>query len=191
MKLQLTNDGHAVVRNGRPVYVTDDGELAFDAADSVATITRLSTELSAERDGARKAAQERAQLQKSLVTEMVGSRLATSGIAARLALPLDIVQARFSDAFKIENGELTAYDGDGHKLYSRANPGKSAHFGEAIEMLIDRHPNRDQILKSSSGASRPVGPANTGRASISRAALDALPPAKRMETVKAGILITD
>ncbi|CAN7312778.1 hypothetical protein LJR029_005480 [Caballeronia sp. LjRoot29] len=45
MKLKLTNDGDAAVRNGRPVYVGDDGddgERAFD--EIVAHLTRNSLE---------------------------------------------------------------------------------------------------------------------------------------------------
>jgi hypothetical protein len=42
MKLKLTNDGFAVVHNGRPVYVGDDCEIAFD--EIVAHLTRNSPE---------------------------------------------------------------------------------------------------------------------------------------------------
>ncbi|KMN20293.1 DUF6651 domain-containing protein [Pseudomonas weihenstephanensis] len=45
MKLKLDDQGHAVLQDGKPVYVHDDGkEVAFDAVSTVATITRLNTE---------------------------------------------------------------------------------------------------------------------------------------------------
>jgi hypothetical protein len=45
MKLKLDDDGHAVLDNGKPVYVHDDGkEIAFDAAATVATINRVTEE---------------------------------------------------------------------------------------------------------------------------------------------------
>lgn len=45
MKLKLTPEGHAVVQDGKPVYVHEDGkEVAFDAPGTVATITRLNGE---------------------------------------------------------------------------------------------------------------------------------------------------
>ncbi|MFM0569134.1 hypothetical protein PQQ88_12475 [Paraburkholderia caledonica] len=191
MKLKLTNEGHAVLRNGRPVYTGDDGEVAFDAADSIATITRLNADLAAARSEALKVAGERDQLQKSLVVETVGARLARSKVAEKLALPLDIVQARFSNAFKIENGDLTAYDDAGQKIYSRANPARTAPFDEAIEMLIDRHPSRSQILKGSEPATGVNSPTSVAGASITRAAFAALSPSKQMETAKSGVRIVD
>lgn len=53
MKLKLDESGHAVVQDGKPVYVHDDGkELAFDAAATVATITRLNGEAKGHRERA-------------------------------------------------------------------------------------------------------------------------------------------
>ena len=45
MKLKLDESGNAVLQDGKPVYVHDDGkEVAFDAPGTVATITRLNGE---------------------------------------------------------------------------------------------------------------------------------------------------
>jgi hypothetical protein len=45
MKLKLNEEGHAVLVDGKPVYVHDDGkEIPFDAAQTVATISRLNKE---------------------------------------------------------------------------------------------------------------------------------------------------
>lgn len=53
MKLKLTPEGHAVVQDGRPVYVQDDGkEVAFDAPGTVATISRLNGEAKTHRERA-------------------------------------------------------------------------------------------------------------------------------------------
>lgn len=53
MKLKLTPEGHAVVQDGKPVYVQDDGkEIAFDAPGTVATITRLNGEAKGHRERA-------------------------------------------------------------------------------------------------------------------------------------------
>ncbi len=52
MKLKLDDQGHAVLQDGKPVYVHDDGkEVAFDAVSTVATITRLNTEAKTHREG--------------------------------------------------------------------------------------------------------------------------------------------
>lgn len=45
MKLKLDDNGHAVLQDGKPVYIHDDGkEVAFDAVGTVATISRLNAE---------------------------------------------------------------------------------------------------------------------------------------------------
>ena len=52
MKLKLDDQGHAILQDGKPVYVHDDGkEVAFDASSTVATITRLNTEAKTHREG--------------------------------------------------------------------------------------------------------------------------------------------
>lgn len=51
MKLKLDDNGNAVIQDGKPVYVHDDGkEVAFDAAATVATITRLNSEAKGHRE---------------------------------------------------------------------------------------------------------------------------------------------
>jgi hypothetical protein len=51
MKLLLDDKGNVVVRNGKPVYVLDDGrEVEHDAAATVATISRLNGEAKSHRE---------------------------------------------------------------------------------------------------------------------------------------------
>jgi hypothetical protein len=51
MKLKLDEAGHVVVSDGRPVYVHEDGkEVPFDAAHTLATITRLNGEAKGHRE---------------------------------------------------------------------------------------------------------------------------------------------
>lgn len=53
MKLKLDENGHAVLQDGKPVYVTDEGkEVAFDAPGTVATIARLNGEAKGHRERA-------------------------------------------------------------------------------------------------------------------------------------------
>ncbi|RUR38544.1 DUF6651 domain-containing protein [Vreelandella populi] len=53
MKLKLDDQGHAVLQDGKPVYVKDDGsEMAFDAAQTTATISRLNGEAKSHRERA-------------------------------------------------------------------------------------------------------------------------------------------
>ncbi len=209
MKLKLDENGHAVLQDGKPVYVHDDGkEVAFDAAGTVATISRLNGEAKGHRERAEAAEKslkafegitdpaaaikaletvknfdeknliaagdrdkavaeavkaveakyepvlkERDSLKTELYGEKIGGSFARSKlIADKLAIPADMVQARFGQAFKIEEGKVVAYDANGNKLFSRTRPGELADFDEALESLIEQYPHKDHILKSS-GAS--------------------------------------
>ena len=51
MKLKLDENGHVVVQDNKPVYIHDDGkEVAFDAPQTVATISRLNGEAKTHRE---------------------------------------------------------------------------------------------------------------------------------------------
>jgi hypothetical protein len=251
MKLKLNDDGFAVVQDGKPVYVNDDGkEIAFDVAGTVATISRLNGEAKTHReraeaaekiakafegitdaDAARKAlatvanldakklvdagevdkiraeaikavedkyapiVQERDALHKSLVDEKVGGSFARSKmIADKLAIPADLVQARFGEAFKVEGNDVVAYDKSGNKLFSRSNPGEVAKFDEALEILIDQYPYRDSILKStgaSGGGATGGSGGGSGGKTITRDAYDALDPIAQGKAIRGGVKITD
>lgn len=252
MKLKLDENGHVVVADGKPVYVHDDGkEIPFDAAGTVATISRLNGEAKSHRERAEAAEQavkafegitdageakkameivknldakklvdagevdkvraeaikaiedkyspivaERDALKNSLVSEKVGGSFARSKmIADKLAIPADMVQARFGEHFKLEGDSVIAYDKSGNKLFSRAKPGEVADFDEALEMLIEQYPYRDHILKSSgasgSGSQGAGNGGGTGNKSLSRSAFDSLPPAQQMAHVKGGGTVTD
>lgn len=53
MKLKLDDSGHAVLQDGKPVYVTVEGkEIAFDAPGTVSTISRLNAEAKSHRERA-------------------------------------------------------------------------------------------------------------------------------------------
>lgn len=251
MKLKLDEQGHAVLQDGKPVYVHDDGkEVAFDAPATVATITRLNSEAKTHREGkeaaekllkgfegiedgaaARKALEIVANLdqkklvdageiervkgeiskgyqaqldeantkastyEKQLYEEKIGGAFSRSKlIADKLAIPADLVQARFGQAFKIEDGKTVAYDQHGNKIYSRARPGEIADFDEALEALVEQYPHRDSILKGSGanggGASNGSGGAS-GKKTLTRAQFDALDPAARSAHVRSGGELTE
>lgn len=100
------------------------------------------------------------QLEQQLYAERIGGSFARSKVIAdKLAIPADMVQARFGQAFKIEDGKVVAYDGNGNKLYSRARPGELADFDEALETLVEQYPHKDHILKASgaNGGGAPNG----------------------------------
>jgi hypothetical protein len=88
-----------------------------------------------------------------LYSEKIGGSFNRSKlITEKFAIPADLVQARFGQSFKVEDGKIVAYDQAGNRIFSRARPGEVADFDEALETLVDSYPYREQILKGS-GAS--------------------------------------
>lgn len=251
MKLKLDEHGHAVLQDGKPVYVHDDGkEVAFDAPGTVATITRLNAEAKTHREGkeaaekllkgfegiedgaaARKALEIVANLdqkklvdageiekvkaeiskafqgqldeantkastfEKQLYDEKIGGAFSRSKfIGDKLAIPADLVQARFGQAFKIEDGKTVAYDQHGNKIYSRVRPGELADFDEAMETLVEHYPYRDNILKGSgaNGGGAPSGGGGAGgKKSVNRQSFESMGAAERQTFLKEGGKVTD
>lgn len=115
-----------------------------------------------------------------LFAHMVGGNFASSKfVAEKCETPPSLLRATFGQNFKVEDGRTVGYDQNGNKIYSIKNPGDLADFDEAIESLVQSHPDRDRILKGSgatgSGA-RNSGQVNAGKRTITRAQFDALDP---------------
>lgn len=261
MKLKLDDQGHAVVQDGKPVYIHDDGkESPFDAAGTAATITRLNGEAKTHREAkeaaegrlklfdgiedgeaarkaletlknidegklfqagkveeikaaAAKAAQEQvAAASKTHAEELAkatqgladrdktihglligGSFKSSKVIADDFAIPADLVEARFGQNFKVEEGKVVAYDGSGNKIFSRARPGEVADFDEALSTLVDQYPYRDHILKSAGGNGGGAQATNgkTGTKSVTRQQFDAMNPTERAAHARSGGAVTD
>lgn len=250
MKLKIDESGNAVLQDGKPVYVYDDGkEIAHDAAATVQTISRLNAEAKSHRERAEAAEKvikkfegiddpvaaikametvanldakklvdageiekvkaeiskayqaqvesvtsERDTFKQQLYDEKIGGSFARSKlIAEKMAIPSDLVQARFGNAFKVENGAIVAYDHSGNKIYSRVKPGEIADFDEALESLVDAYPHKDSILKSSgaSGGGASNSNTSTGSKTIKLTELNAMRPKDRAAAMKNGATIID
>jgi hypothetical protein len=231
-KLKLDENGNPVLKDGKPIYLKDDGsELVFDAEQAFTKIGQLTGENTDYKkrfndaeakvkafegiddpeaarkaletiknldDGklvtagkaeeikvaAQKAAedriaatlkqsndriaaleQERNTFKTQLEDEMIGGGFARSKfIQEKIAIPPDMVKAAFGRAFKVEDGKAIAYDQSGKPIYSRQKMGEVADFDEALEILIDQYPYKDQIMKGSgsSGSGASNGAANQG-----------------------------
>ena len=129
-------------------------------------------------------------LEKQLYDSMIGGSFAGSKyIADKIAIPADLLQARFGQAFKVEEGRIVAYDASGNKIYSRAKPGELAQFDEALEFLVENYPQKDYILKASGnngGGSRPTQH-DIGQKTMKRSAFDALDVAGKQNALKDGM----
>ncbi len=124
---------------------------------------------------------DRDKLRSELYSEKIGGSFNRSKlIADKFAIPADMVQARFGQNFKIEDGKIIAYDTSNNKIFSHSKPGELAEFDEALETLVNAYPYKDQILKgannSGSGARQSSSTGNgTGGKTMRKSAYDALP----------------
>lgn len=92
---------------------------------------------------------------------MVSNKFATSplfsGDNPKTTLPPDIAETYFGRYFEVraegENLQLIAKDDQGEPLYSRQRVGELADFDEAVEMIFNRYPGRDKLLRSTGGGS--------------------------------------
>lgn len=110
-------------------------------------------------------------------------------IADRLAVPVDIVQARFGSSFEVgDDGRIAAKGPDGNPVYSRAKPGEVADFDEALEIMVDSYPYRDHILKGTGASGGGANGSRTGadgKRTVTRAAFDAMDPAEQSSVASA------
>jgi hypothetical protein len=125
-------------------------------------------------------------------TELYGEKIGGSFNRSKLiqdkfAIPADLVQARFGQNFKVEEGKIVAYDSAGNKVYSPSKPGELADFDEALEVLVGAYPYKDQILKgannSGSGSRQSNGNGAGNGKTMTKAAFDALSPAQQAATM--------
>lgn len=80
--------------------------------------------------------------------EMIGGRFARSKvIAEKMSVPSQMVQATFAGHFKIEDDEVIARDTAGNRIYPKANPGAIADLDEALLLIVEASPYKNQILK--------------------------------------------
>jgi hypothetical protein len=60
---------------------------------------------------------------RQLYDEMIGGRFGGSKfISEKMAIPAEYASARFGQNFKIEDGKVVAYDGQGNKVSSAPSP---------------------------------------------------------------------
>jgi Mn-dependent DtxR family transcriptional regulator len=109
-------------------------------------------------------------------------------IADKLAIPVDLAQAKFGTNFQVmDDGKIRAKGADGNLVYSRANPGNPADFDEAFEILVDAYPYRDNILKgsgASGGGAGGTGGGAGGGKQVTRAQFDAMTPAEQSKAAR-------
>lgn len=129
MKLKLDEEGHAVLVDGKPVYVHDDGkEIPFDAARTVETISRLNGEAKNHRE-----AKEAAETQLGAMKDQVKVFEGLDPKSAREALQKlkDI-----GDGKLIESGKLDEVRSAATKEYEVRLAALQAEYGEKEGKLV-------------------------------------------------------
>jgi hypothetical protein len=171
-------DDKKLIEAGEVERVRQEAKSAYD--EQIKSIQKKYEPITGERD----------KYKADLEHEILGGAFSRSKyIADKLAVPADIVQAKFGRSFSIEAGnKVVGLDANGERIFSRARPGEVADFDEALEALVEEYPYRDTIVKGSGasgsgagGSGRRVG----GKRHISRVEFDALSPADRVTTAKA------
>jgi hypothetical protein len=127
-----------IVKNLDDKKLVDAGEVETVKNEAIKAVRAEFEPVVAERD----------KLKTELYGEKIGgSFMRSKFIADKVAIPPDMLQARFGQNFEIKDGKVVAKDTNGNQIYSRAKPGEAADFEEAIETLIDQYPQKDHILK--------------------------------------------
>jgi len=140
---------------------------------------------------------ERDSLKGELHSEKIGGSFSRSKfIADKLAIPSDLVEARFGKNFGIEEGKVVAKDSNGNPIFSQSRPGELADFDESLEFLVNAYPQKEAIMKGSGGggggASGKGGTTQPGGGkTITRDQFDGLDPRAQAAKMKEGITVVD
>lgn len=92
---------------------------------------------------------------------VVSNAFANSSFIKGLNSPVGMVESFFGHYFKVEDGLPVGYI-NGNKINSRKNPGNTAIFEEAIEIIIDQYPEKDSLFPGTGGGSGGQGGSDKG-----------------------------
>lgn len=115
-----------------------------------------------------------------------------------IAVPQDMFEATFRNNFKIEeDGSVGAYDKSGNRLLSKSRAGEFAAPDEALQLLVESHPQKDVILRADNkkGSGGTGGGNRGGGRVVKRSDFEAMNPYQQSETAalarKGEITLTD
>lgn len=105
-------------------------------------------------------------------------------IRDNIAVPADLFRDSFSKFFRVEKEKITPIGRDGNPIYSKQRAGELADFDEAVSILVDTHPAKDQLLKLNTGGGTGNNGNGGGRGAprtMRRADFDKLPGHQQAE----------
>jgi hypothetical protein len=163
-----------------------DQKLLIDAGEVDRVRGEISQQFTAqlgEKDTALSTAQQR--INNLLIDREFGR---SEFIANKIAVPREMFEATFGRNFKVENEKVVPYGADGNPIYSMKNAGEYAGIDEAFEILVERYPHKDQILRApdmtGTGGTGNGGNRGGGR-TMRRAEFEKLPPAQAAQIAQA------
>lgn len=163
-----------------------DQKALIDAGEVDRVRTEISSQFQtqiAEKEGLLSKSQER--INQLLLDREFGR---SEFIANKIAVPREMFEATFAKNFKVENDKIIPHGPEGNVLYSPKNAGEIASVDEAFELLVERYPHKDQILRapdiSGTGGSGHGGNRGGGRV-MRRSEFEGLNPQQKPEVAAA------
>ena len=102
-------------------------------------------------------------------------------VQEKIAIPADMLMSKFSQNFAIdEHGAIYAKDSSGNPVLSEEKLGTRADFDEALKMLVNKYPHKNDILKPSGTPGSGFGGSPNGTIIPGGAIDPKLPPTQRL-----------
>ena len=102
-------------------------------------------------------------LQSSLSIAMIDGGFARSKyIPEKMASPPGMVREMFRNRFEIRDGNVVGLTPEGSPISSLETPGKEAEFDEALQIMVEKSPYRDNLLKGAGGGGGSGAPGSGG-----------------------------
>jgi len=104
---------------------------------------------------------------------MVDDKFNTSGfVNEKLAMTPRMARSYFGPNFQVEQNDMghnqvVGYFGNGEKIYSKERIGELADFNEALQLMVEKDPDRNSLLKGSHSGSGSLGNTRLGSEDMS------------------------
>jgi len=107
------------------------------------------------------------QIRRLMVSAKFASHPLFSGKDPKTTLPPEIAETYFGKHFKVEETDdgslrLNAYYSNGDPVYSQINPGDLAEFEEAMNIIFEKYPAKDSLMRAGDPGSGSQGGSGAG-----------------------------
>lgn len=105
-------------------------------------------------------------------------------VRENVSVPRDMFQSFFRQNFSVKDGQVVAKGKDGNQILSPTRTGEYATADEALQIMVNAHPQKDIILKADVGkgsGNQGGGGHNSRVRTMKRPEFDALPPLQQAD----------